>query len=87
MTMSITELERALRQLRLCRSLPYDEVVTLEYRLSQHCTALPDFHEGIRAVLVDKDQKPRWSPPTLAEVSSPATAFHPRPGTTPWTPL
>jgi enoyl-CoA hydratase len=69
--MSPTSLKVTLRQLRLCRSLFYDAVVTVEFRLSQHCTALPDFREGIRAVLVDKDQKPRWSPASLAEVSEP----------------
>jgi len=66
--MSPTSLKVTLRQLRLCRGRPYDEVVTMEYRLSQHCTALPDFREGIRAVLVDKDNRPTWNPPTLAEV-------------------
>jgi enoyl-CoA hydratase len=66
--MSPTSLKVTLRQLRRCRSLPYKEVVALEYRLSQSVTAHPDFREGIRAVLVDKDQRPRWSPPTLADV-------------------
>jgi enoyl-CoA hydratase len=66
--MSPSSLKVTLRQLRRCRGLPYDEVVDVEYRLSQHTTALPDFREGIRAVLVDKDNRPRWNPPTLAEV-------------------
>lgn len=66
--MSPTSLKVTLRQLRVCRPLPYDEVVRIEYRLSQTLTVLPDFREGIRAVLVDKDQRPRWNPATLAEV-------------------
>lgn len=69
--MSPTSLAVTLRQLRLCRGLPYDEVVTVEFRLSQHVTARPDFREGIRAVLVDKDQSPRWNPPSLAQVRAP----------------
>lgn len=64
-----TSLKVTLRQLRVCRSLPYDAVATIEYRLSQHLTARHDFREGIRAVLVDKDQRPQWRPATLAEVS------------------
>jgi enoyl-CoA hydratase len=66
--MSPTSLKVTLRQLRQCRSRPYDEVVRIEYRLSQSVTAHPDFREGIRAVLLDKDQRPRWNPATLAEV-------------------
>ncbi|MFL5359093.1 enoyl-CoA hydratase/isomerase family protein [Archangium sp.] len=66
--MSPTSLKVTLRQLRLCRGRPYDETVTVEYRLSQHVTARPDFREGIRAVLVDKDNRPTWNPPTLAGV-------------------
>ena len=67
--MSPTSLKVTLRQLRLGKRLSYDELVEVEFRLSQHCTARPDFREGIRAVLVDKDQRPRWRPATLAEVS------------------
>jgi enoyl-CoA hydratase len=68
--MSPSSLKVTLRQLRLCRGRPYNDVVTVEYRLSQHLTARPDFREGIRAVLIDKDNRPRWSPPTLAQVTA-----------------
>ena len=63
-----TSLKVTLRQLRLGRALPYDAMKDVEFRLSQHCTARPDFREGIRAAVIDKDKSPRWSPPTLAEV-------------------
>jgi len=36
------------------------EVFRLEYRLSLAATMQPDFAEGVRALLVDKDRRPRW---------------------------
>ncbi|RYZ36110.1 MAG: enoyl-CoA hydratase/isomerase family protein [Myxococcaceae bacterium] len=80
--MSPTSLKVTLRQLREGRGRDYDAMARVEYRLSQALTARPDFREGIRAVLVDKDQKPRWSPATLAEVTDAEVdaCFAPRPG-------
>lgn len=34
----------------------------MEYRLAQRCMSAPDFREGIRALLVDKDHSPQWAP-------------------------
>ncbi|WP_408890820.1 enoyl-CoA hydratase/isomerase family protein [Myxococcus faecalis] len=64
-----TSLKVTLRQLRMGRTRDYDEMLSVEYRLSQAMTARADFREGIRAVLVDKDHKPRWHPGTLGDVS------------------
>ena len=66
--MSPTSLKATLRLLRRGRALPYDAVVELELRLSQTLGARPDFREGVRAVLVDKDGQARWSPAELADV-------------------
>lgn len=45
------------------------EVFRLEYRVSLGCCAHADFAEGIRALLIDKDRSPRWSPPQLEQVT------------------
>ena len=45
-----------------------EDALRLEYRMTQHVMAAHDFYEGVRAALVDKDQKPRWRPASLAEI-------------------
>jgi enoyl-CoA hydratase len=68
LTKSPTSLRITLRQLILGREFDLAEALRLEYRMTQHVMAAHDFYEGIRAVLVDKDQKPRWQPASLAEI-------------------
>ncbi|XP_014809820.1 PREDICTED: 3-hydroxyisobutyryl-CoA hydrolase, mitochondrial isoform X2 [Calidris pugnax] len=67
--MSPTSLKMTLRQLREGASMSLQDVLTMEYRLSQACMKGHDFYEGVRAVLIDKDQSPRWKPAALEEVS------------------
>ena len=44
------------------------ECLAAELALTLSVTAHPDFIEGVRAVLVDKDRQPKWSPATLEAV-------------------
>jgi enoyl-CoA hydratase len=69
LTKSPTSLKITLRQLIIGRDYDLEAALALEYRLTQHVMASHDFYEGVRAMLIDKDQKPRWQPATLAEVS------------------
>ncbi|HWA22703.1 MAG TPA: enoyl-CoA hydratase/isomerase family protein [Caulobacterales bacterium] len=60
----------SLRQLcQGARMVSFAENMKMEYRLALRITALPDFREGVRALLVDKDNAPRWRPPTLEAVT------------------
>jgi enoyl-CoA hydratase len=69
LTKSPTSLKITLRQLSIGRDYDLDAALALEYRLTQHVMAAHDFYEGVRAMLIDRDRKPRWQPATLAEVS------------------
>ena len=54
---------------RRARHLSLADVFRMEFVAALHCARRPDFAEGIRALLIDKDQKPKWQPPTLAQVT------------------
>ncbi|MDN5802698.1 MAG: enoyl-CoA hydratase/isomerase family protein [Psychrobacter sp.] len=49
--------------------LSLEQVLYLETNVAVHCAANPDFKEGVRALLIDKDRNPQWSR-SLAECLS-----------------
>src|SRR5256885_5479149 len=69
-----------LEQLRRCANRSFEDSMTIEYRMSQACMR-PDhaFFEGVRALLIDKDQKPRWNPPTIDGVTRAMVEDHFKP--------
>jgi enoyl-CoA hydratase len=60
----------ALGQMEAGRSLSFEEAMTLEFRIVSRICRGHDFYEGVRALIVDKDNKPRWRPSADGEVSS-----------------
>ena len=66
--MSPTSLKLTLAQLKAGKELDLKGCLTMEYRLMMGCMRGHDFLEGIRAVLVDKDNSPKWSPSELSQV-------------------
>lgn len=67
--MSPTSMKITFRQLKEGATMSLKDTFTMEYRLSQACMRGHDFFEGVRAVLIDKDQSPKWDPATLEEVT------------------
>ncbi|MEO5313907.1 enoyl-CoA hydratase/isomerase family protein [Pseudarthrobacter sp. CC12] len=65
---SPTSVKVTLASLRRAAKLTLDEALAQEYRAGLRFLAGPDFREGIRAQVVDKDRNPQWKPATLAEV-------------------
>jgi len=60
----------ALRLLRLARaSVSLEECLVREYRAALQVFASDDFREGVRAAVIDKDRNPKWSPPTVEDVT------------------
>lgn len=89
-TKSPQSLKVTLRQLRLGAALTdFADNMAMEYRLGGRIVRTHDFQEGVRAVIVDKDNQPRWSPSDLAGVSDEQveSLFTPLPHVEEWTPL
>ena len=61
----------ALRQMELGRTIDFDQALRIDYRIVSRICRGRDFYEGVRAVIVDKDNRPQWSaPPSPAEVDA-----------------
>jgi enoyl-CoA hydratase/carnithine racemase len=73
-TMSPSSLCWSLAAIRRGATLDLRAALAAELRLTRHVTKHSDFAEGVRAMVVDKDRNPSWSPPTVAQVDPAATA-------------
>ena len=52
----------------LSRNLDFTECLRMECNISNKTFALGEFAEGVRALLIDKDNNPNWNPPSLETV-------------------
>ena len=66
---SPTMMSVALHQLRRGTSLGLAECFRMELGMVEQCFEQGDFIEGVRALLIDKDNSPRWTPPRLEDVT------------------
>jgi enoyl-CoA hydratase/carnithine racemase len=67
---SPTSLKITLAQLRRGRLLDFAECMRTEFRIVSRLVLGHDLYEGIRSVIIDKDQAPQWRPSSLAAVST-----------------
>jgi len=70
LAMSPTSLVVSAEQQRRGARLSLADCLRMEVRLADRFLADADFTEGVRAVLVDKDQSPAWRPASVAEVTA-----------------
>jgi enoyl-CoA hydratase len=80
----------ALRQLAESAELTsFADNMAMEYRIGSRVLTRPDFAEGVRAVIVDKDNEPKWDPATPEGVTEELleAIFAPLPKNEEWTPL
>ncbi|MFT6542328.1 MAG: enoyl-CoA hydratase, partial [Maricaulis maris] len=61
-TKSPTALKLTLACLRKGADLSFEDVMRQDLRVSSWCLTGTDFYEGVRAVIIDKDQAPKWAP-------------------------
>ncbi len=69
-------LKIALAQVRRGRSWSFDDCMRAEFRIVSRVVRGEDFYEGVRAVIIDKDNAPRWRPARLAEIADAEVERH-----------
>lgn len=58
------------QQIQRAPSMTLAEIFRMEWVMSVNCLAGPDFQEGVRALIVDKDNEPKWQHTSVSSVSA-----------------
>lgn len=69
-------LKIALEQMKRGAEASFDECMRMEFRIVSRVVYGHDLYEGVRAVIVDKDNAPRWNPADLPTVTDAEVARH-----------
>ena len=75
-TKSPLSLKLALAQVRRGKDWDFETCMRMEFRIVSRVIHGHDFYEGVRAVIIDKDNQPRWQPATLADVGEADVECH-----------
>jgi enoyl-CoA hydratase len=73
---SPTSVALAFEQMRRGRRLSFEDAMRLEYRIVSRIVRGRDFVEGVRALIIDKDNRPSWDPPSLDQLDGAALSLH-----------
>ena len=63
------------QQLLLSKDLTLEQCFASELNLSLRCCQYPEFSEGVRALLVDKDKSPRWQYENINDIPAERLAW------------
>jgi enoyl-CoA hydratase len=69
-TVSPTALGFTLEAFRRGANLTLKDALDAEFLLTRTTMAYPDFAEGVRAMVVDKDRQPKWQPARIEDIDS-----------------
>ncbi len=89
-TKSPESMKVSLRLVREGRSMArFEDEMRQEFAVGSRVAMRPDFAEGVRALIIDKDNAPRWNPPSVEAVSDAAidAIFAPLPEAEAWRPI
>ncbi len=70
MKRSPTSMALAFEQMKRGKGLSFEAAMVMEFRIVSRIVHGHDFYEGVRALIIDKDNAPRWQPPRLADLDA-----------------
>ena len=65
-----------MQQFRQGKEMDLKKCLEMEFKVVMNCMKAPDFTEGIRALLIDKDNDPNWAKKSIEDVKEEEVAAY-----------